>query len=155
MQIGARKYVDGGLGANNPIGEVWNEAINIWSAELGELKPLIKCVLSVGTGDPGLTPINDGAMKFFTGTLVDIATETEKTAESFISNNRNLYDQRRYFRFNVKQGLQDVGLSEYEKEGIIWAATDHYLTSLEHKFRVRDCTLALKQKRSLLVEDFS
>lgn len=129
--------------------------MNIWSAELGELKPLLKCVVSVGTGDPGVKPINDSAMQFLSNTLVEIATETESTAERFISQYRGLYDQRRYFRFNVQQGLQDVGLSEYAKQGAIEAATDRYLTSLEHKFRVRDCTLALKQKQSLLVEDFS
>lgn len=155
IQIGTRKYVDGALGANNPIHEVWNEALNVWSPDLGDLKPLVKCIVSVGTGDPGVQPINDSAMQFFSKTMVEIATETEKTAETFISHSRGLYGQGRYFRFNVQQGLQGVGLAEYKKQGDIEAATDRYLTSLDQKFRVRDCTLTLKQKQSLLVEDYS
>ena len=30
VKIGARKYVDGALGANNPVDEVEGEASNIW-----------------------------------------------------------------------------------------------------------------------------
>lgn len=148
-------YADGALGANNPIIEVWNEAMNIWSPESGELKPLIKCIVSIGTGDPGVTPINDGAMQFLSKTLVEIVTDSERTAEQFISQYRGLFSEGRYFRFNVQQGLQNVGLSEHKEEGAIRAATDRYLVSQEQKHRVRNCTLTLKQKRSLLVEDWS
>lgn len=91
--------------------------------------------------------------------MVEIATESGRMAESFISQNRGLYggldSKRRYFRFNVQQGLQDVGLSEYKEEGTIRAATDRYLTSLEEKHRVHDCTSTLKKKQILSVEDWS
>ncbi len=155
VKIGTRKYADGALGANNPISEVWNEAMNIWSPDSGELKPLIKCIVSIGTGDPGVTSMKDGAMQFLSQTLVEIVTETERTAELFISQHRGLFAEGRYFRFNVQQGLQNVGLFEYKEEGAIGAATDRYLVSLDQKFRLRDCTLTLKQKQSLLVEDWS
>ncbi|OCK87825.1 uncharacterized protein K441DRAFT_682333 [Cenococcum geophilum 1.58] len=53
VTIGARQFVDGALGANNPIGEVEAEASKIWCSDRSELKPLVKCFVSIGTGNPG------------------------------------------------------------------------------------------------------
>lgn len=76
-------FADGGLGANNPVDEVEGEASSIWCFETGDLKPLVKCFISIGTGHPGKKPIDDSIFKFFGQTLVAIATETENT-ESYI-----------------------------------------------------------------------
>src|SRR5688572_2215858 len=43
VSIGARNFVDGALGANNPVDQVEWEASNIWCPETGDLKPLVKC----------------------------------------------------------------------------------------------------------------
>jgi len=112
VHIGARKYVDGALGANNPVDEVEGEASNLWCPETGDLKPLVKCFVSIGTGNPGKKAIESNVLKFLSKTLVAIATETEKTAERFVARWRQHYDESRYFRFNVHQGLQEVGLEE-------------------------------------------
>ncbi|KAI1472500.1 FabD/lysophospholipase-like protein [Daldinia caldariorum] len=119
VNIGARKFADGALGANNPVREVEGEASNIWCPDTGDLKPLVKCFVSVGTGNPGQKPIKSRILKFLSQTLVELATETEKTENDFVSNWRQHYDERRYFRFNVEQGLQGVELAEYEKQGTI------------------------------------
>jgi predicted acylesterase/phospholipase RssA len=50
VSIGARKFVDGVLGANNPVDKVEGEASNIWCSETADLKPLVKCFISIGTG---------------------------------------------------------------------------------------------------------
>ncbi len=155
VTIGKRKYVDGALGANNPVDEVWNEAQSIWCPEDGALEPLVKCFVSIGTGNPGLEPIGNSGWKGLTDTMIKIATQTERTAEVFEARQRGLYDRKQYFHFNVEQGLQGVGLEEYKKEGQIEAATDDYLTSMAQKFRVRDCANNLKAKTSVLLEDFS
>ncbi|PGH11415.1 hypothetical protein AJ79_04916 [Helicocarpus griseus UAMH5409] len=144
--IGTRKYVDGALGANNPVDEVWNEAQNIWCAEDGALEPLVKCFVSIGTGSPGTFPMNEAILKVLAKDMVKMATQTERTAELFQARHRGLCDQKRYFRFNVAQGLQAVGLEEYKKEGLLEAATDDYLTSTDQKFRLRDCVQHLKEK---------
>ena len=149
------KFVDGVLGANNPVDQVWNEAQNIWCPNDGALEPLVKCFVSIGTGNPGIKPIEDGVWKFFSGTAVNIATETENTAALFVSRHRGLFERKQYFRFNVDQGLQDVGLDEASKQGSIRAATDNYLRSQQQKFIIRDCAENLKTKQSVLVEDFS
>ncbi|KAG9760559.1 phospholipase, patatin family protein, partial [Aureobasidium melanogenum] len=122
VNIGDRCFADGGFGANNPVDEVEGEAINIWCQETGDLKPLVKCFISIGTGNPGKKAFEDSLLKFLTETVVGIATETEQTDKKFHARWAKHYDDKRYFRFNVEQGLQDVGLEEYTKKGTIEAA---------------------------------
>ena len=153
--IGARRYVDGGLGSNNPVDYVWNEAQNIWCPDDGKLEELVKCFVSIGTGNPGLKPINDSLTGFLTDTLIGIATETESTANTFAARNRGLLDTKRYFRYNVSQGLQNVGIDEYRKEADIEAATVAHLGEQEHKFKVRDCARNLQTKECKLVQELS
>lgn len=112
VTIGARKFADGGLGANNPVDEVEGEASNIWCSNTGDLKPLVKCFVSIGTGNPGKKAVEYNMLKFLSGTLVELATQTENTEKKFIAKWRQHFDEKRYFRFNVDQGLQDVGLAE-------------------------------------------
>ncbi|KAL5330889.1 hypothetical protein ACEPPN_000414 [Leptodophora sp. 'Broadleaf-Isolate-01'] len=146
-----RKFVDGGLGANNPVEQLWNEAQHIWcSSGETELSALLKCLISVGTGNPGKKPIAEGSFKFFTETLVGIATQTEDTAKVFVERHRLLYENRRYFRFNVQQGLQGVGLEEYKAAALIDAATTEYMDGQELKSAARECAMNLKQKHFLL-----
>ncbi|OJD18067.1 hypothetical protein AJ78_01897 [Emergomyces pasteurianus Ep9510] len=153
--IGTRRYVDGALGANNPVDEVWNEAQNIWCAEDGALEPLVNCFISIGTGNPGVSLMNEGVLKVLAKDMVKMTTQTERTAETFQARHRGLFDRKRYFRFNVAQGLQTVGLEEYKREGLLEAATDDYLTSTEQKVRLRDCVKHLKAKTSKSPTDFA
>ncbi|THX07705.1 FabD/lysophospholipase-like protein [Aureobasidium pullulans] len=150
VNIGKRSFADGAFGANNPVDEVEGEATNIWSPEMRELQPLVKCFISIGTGNPGIQAFEDGVPKFLGGTVPQIATETEATDRKFIARWARHFDEKRYFRFNVEQGLQGVGLAEYELEGAIQAASEAYLTHTGQKSRVRDCVgnLSLKQKKT-------
>lgn len=155
VSIGARQFVDGALGANNPVEEVEGEAANIWCSKTGDLKPLVKCFISIGTGNPGKKAIQDNMLKFLSKTLVGIATETESTERKFIARWAQQFDEKRYFRFNVDQGLQEVGLAEYREQGTIESATDEYLNHQAQQSRLRDCVLNLKQKQSVYIEDFA
>ena len=155
VTIGVRRYVDGALGSNNPVRSVWNEAQNIWCPEDGQLEPKVRCLISIGTGNPGSASVQEGAKDFLTKTLKDIATETERTAVNSESQYRGLLDQKRYFRFNVEQGLQAVGLEEYRKRPEIESATLAYLGTQRQKFILRDCAKNLGIKQCAFVEDFS
>ncbi|PVH67508.1 FabD/lysophospholipase-like protein, partial [Cadophora sp. DSE1049] len=126
VRIGNRSFADGGLGANNPVDETEGEASNIWCAETGDLKPLVKCFISIGTGDPGKKAFDDTMIKFLGQTVVDIATETQNTER----------------RFNI-------GLDEYQKLGAMEAATNGYITHRAQKFRVRDCIQNLRMKQRI------
>lgn len=154
VSIGSRTFVDSAIGANNPVDEVESEAANIWCPETGDPKPLVKCIISIGTGNPGKKRIEDDVLKFITNTLVSISTETERTATRFAGRWAEQLDQKRYFRFNVHQGLQDVALAEYKEQGRIEAATDEFLREAEQKLRMRHCVQNLVQKQSVYIEDF-
>ena len=152
VSIGDCTFADGSLGANNP---VEGEASNIWCSNTRDLKPLVKCFISIGTGNPGKRAFEESMIKFLGQTMVDIATETENTAKKFIARWADHFDKKRYYRFNVDQGLQSVGLDEHMKKGAIEAATEGYLNHTEQKFRVRDCIQNLRLKQSVYIEDFS
>ena len=149
--------MDGGLGANNPVEQLWNEAQNLWCHnEEIELSKILKCFVSVGTGDPGLKPISEGPWKFLSDTLVKIATETEKTAEVFVDRHYLLYERKRYFRFNVQQGLQGIALDEYKEAALIHAATVKFMDKQETRSATRECAVNLKEKQCRFAElDFS
>ncbi|OQE26123.1 hypothetical protein PENFLA_c007G06998 [Penicillium flavigenum] len=147
VSIGARRFADGALGANNPVDEVEGEASDIWCEDTGDLKPLVKCFISIGTGHPGKKAMEDNLLKFVSKTLPALATQTEHTEKRFIAKWRQHYDSKRYFRFNVDQGLQDVGLAEYQEQGLIESATEGYLDHQAVAFRVRDCVENLKSKQ--------
>jgi hypothetical protein len=119
--------VDGGVAANNPVHEVWEEATDIWCDDDGQpLDNKLACMVSIGTGISKNSAYSQSPRKMLTS-LIEIATETEETAERFDRSKRHLSRQRRYFRFNVPHGLDDVGLSDWERKDQISAATDRYL----------------------------
>lgn len=109
-------FVDGATGANNPVYEVWNEAQDIWPS--GSLEGKIKCLVSIGTGVPSLTPFKDDLIGIGQS-LLAIATETEKTAERFSRDNSRLDDTGRYYRFNVLRGLEGIGLEDSKQKNAI------------------------------------
>lgn len=58
---------------------------------------------------------------------MSIATQTERTAEAFQKAHGEMSNENRCFRFNVDQGLEQVGLEEWKKMNDIRNATDKYL----------------------------
>ena len=68
-----------------------------------------------------------------------MATETEATAESFHRGHSELDDNGQYFRFNVTNGLEDVGLEEGAKKKEIMAATRSYVESEAVRRQVSRC----------------
>jgi hypothetical protein len=118
------EFVDGAMGANNPVWEVWNEAQLIWGPQ--PLDGKIKCLVSIGTGVPSLRPFRDDMFNIGE-TLVAIATETEQTVERFRRDKVHLDNSGRYYRFNVAHGLEDIGLEESKRKKDIAAATRRYV----------------------------
>lgn len=102
------------------------------------MKPLVKCFISIGTGNPGKA-FEDNMIKFLYQMVVQIATKTENTEKRSIARWAKHFDQKRYFRFNAEQEPQNIGLDEHRKKGAMEAATEEYLTHMTRKFWVRDC----------------
>lgn len=134
------RYVDGGLGMNNPIRALMDEASRIW----GPLdQSRIGCVLSIGTG---VKPIS--AMGSITPSIAEalseIATDTEEIADEFVNELRQhgpRFPNMKYFRINVEQGVGDVGLEEYKESRRINQATNDYLNKRQEM--VDECAKAI------------
>ncbi|KAJ5926086.1 Acyl transferase/acyl hydrolase/lysophospholipase, partial [Penicillium verrucosum] len=152
--IGNHKFVDGAFGANNPIEEIEEEAADIWCTTSRELKPLVKCLVSVGTGNHAQVPMDDNVLRFLSKTLVRMATKPESTERRFMARWSNEVKGKRYFRFNVEQGLQQVHMTAFEKKSVIESATYAYLHHRSQKVRVRDCILNLSEKEGKTSIDF-
>lgn len=157
VEVGSRKYVDAGLGTNNPVDEVEEEACEIWCRKkrVSELQTRTACFVSIGTGHPGNKSINDRVDKFLMQTLRDIATETETTARKSENKWAQQMENETYFRFNVDHGLDDVGLEEYAKEGTIESVTDSHLKIRRIQIDLDNCTKALGSKQCVCDMDFS
>jgi len=85
---------------------------------------------------------------------MQIVTGTEAIEKKFMARWDKHFDEKQYFRFNVEQGLQNIGLEEYRKKGVIEAASEGYLTHTAQKFRVRDCIQNLRLKENVYIENF-
>lgn len=109
-------YVDGGLGYNNPIRPLMEEARCVWPNRQFE------CILSIGTGVPEYRDVGKKILPLIE-TLKAISVDTEKVAREVKKEmNSNIY-----FRFNVSHGLQQVALEEWEEFDRIKLATEDYL----------------------------
>jgi len=90
----------------------------------------VKCLISIGTGKFSTGPISDNLLEIHK-ILVDMATETEDTAERFIRDRREMFAEGRYYRFNVQHGLSDIVLEDSSRKNVIISATDRYIASQE------------------------
>lgn len=144
--IEGSKFVDGAIGANNPAVQVEEEAADLWCEETGQVQPLVKCFISVGTGHPGIRSVSDKGLKHFLETLQKEATETEHTNQQFMGRWRDHEAKGRCFRLNVDHGLADVRLAEFEEEGLIKDATSAYLERRATIVMVSKCVDNLRLK---------
>jgi hypothetical protein len=79
----------------------------------------IKCLISIGTGVPSFDSYGSSLFEIAT-TLKGIATETEKTAESFHRAHSDLDDRNRCFRFNVSHGLEILASKMQHRRTRLW-----------------------------------
>lgn len=147
IDIKGSKFVDGAIGANNPTAVLEEEASDLWCEDTGNLQPLVKCFISIGTGHAGLRSIADKGLKHLIRTLEKEATQTEDTNERFVARWRDHMAKGRCFRFNVARGLEKVKLAEYKEQDVIQAATSAYLTERETMIRVKTCVDNLRLKK--------
>ena len=105
---------------NNPIFAMIEQVREEWPDDY------IACVVSIGTGKMETKGLGSD-LKSVVEACTEIVTDTEQTAQRFKASRRNLIGDGRYFRFNVDQGMQGIGLEEHDKLNIMAAATDSYL----------------------------
>jgi predicted acylesterase/phospholipase RssA len=152
VTIAGQRFVDGATDANNPINELWTEADNFFrdsSIPDWRLEDNVHCVISIGTGKPSLKPFGKSALEIGK-TILSNATNTEKVAERFERLHSSLFDKNKAFRFNVSEGLEDIGLEEADRLPAITAATKRYIAKQETLTRARACAEVLKERQSMM-----
>ena len=139
-------YIDGGVGCNNPIAQVLEEAELIFPDRH------VACVISIGAGqaDTICIPKPRGLQRMLPLDIVKamqgIATDCERSAQTVAR--RFQGTSNIYFRYNVEQGLQNVGLAQWERLDEVAAHTEHYVRTLEVDQKLGDAVTALQARRS-------
>lgn len=134
---------DGGLRNNNPINEIVDEVRTEFPGRE------ISCLVSIGTGVSKTEFFGNGLVSIAKA-CAKIATDTEEAERTFRNNhtmpNQSLHD--RYFRFEVEQGLQNVGMEEWKHMEHIWSVTTSYLNDSKRVEMFDDCAEKLRAFRS-------
>ncbi len=116
----AQRFVDGSLaGRYNPIRQANIESSDIWP-EADRL------IISIGTG---AAPSGDitGNLLSLPHRLKEAVTQSEQTNKDFRTENIAMVRNGRLYRFNVLQGLGEIGLEEHKAIPRIATYTDNYL----------------------------
>lgn len=133
------QYCDGGIGYNNPAELAIDEAHNIWPGRC------IGCLVSVGTGLEDAIQLGRDRKSFARQLLSVTAAKTafsldvaEWCVELITSNHskhlelkeksKRLGINESYFRFNVPQGMSEIGLEDWQRIEDIIALTVSYMT---------------------------
>ncbi|KAK4151190.1 hypothetical protein C8A00DRAFT_17376 [Chaetomidium leptoderma] len=137
----AQTYIDAAIGVNNPVVSLLDEAVK----EFGSGRRL-GCVVSIGTGtrDIQLGRALSGIRNFVQGprfyihlikTLKSTATDAEDAHRQLQS--RLLPFPGSYYRFNVPEAAEAVGLHHYKKMPVLKSLTAEYLGREEIATQVR------------------
>jgi predicted acylesterase/phospholipase RssA len=132
---------DGGLRNNNPVMEAMNEI----ESEFGATDSDIVCFVSIGTGISKTEFFRDD-LKSVAEACAKIATETEETEATF----RRVYAalgkplHEHYFRFEVDQGLQEMGMEEWKKISQVFGVTTSYLNGGPRQEMMGKCAALLQ-----------
>jgi predicted acylesterase/phospholipase RssA len=164
-EIDGDKYVDGGIGYNNPADEAIREARRLWGdREIG-------CLVSIGTGlmEPisGATRTTEQFGSFFGGMLKGMApltaeklTVAEYCTQVAISCQmvhlhlvehpllQKKTDRPRYYRFNVTSGMSRIGLQEATRLNEVRQLTDAYIRDPERREVVNYCVELLHSEEA-------
>ncbi|KFY76476.1 hypothetical protein V499_03898 [Pseudogymnoascus sp. VKM F-103] len=141
VQIGQYKqsFIDGGLGYNNPIFKVYDEAQNIWPDRT-------VVATSIGTGEVPGTAFG-GNLKKIAESITKIVTGCDVVADDFYNANKVMVAEERYCRLSVTHGLGNIGLEEHKHIGEIVDQTQEYLSRGEPQAKLKQCIKALLQER--------
>jgi hypothetical protein len=106
---------------NNPIFLALREAEQTWPDRASGA-----VFVSIGTGSAPKGAFK-GSLKTIVEQIQKLVTETEKTDKNFRTNQQKMLDQNRYFRYQVLDGLGEVGLEEHNEIPKIVDITQTYL----------------------------
>ena len=136
-------FIDGGVGSNNPINELHEEAARLFSKSRE-----VSCILSLGTGVRGTIQVEETHL--FDKILLPrniikgfkkLALDSERNAKMMAQK----YAQVRslYFRLNVEKGLERIRLADWEKLAEVRTHTLAYLDNPDIATKIDEIAHAL------------
>src|ERR1700761_3492444 len=137
-------YVDGGLGRNNPISVVLDEA------ELVFPKHQINCIISIGCGQAATIAIpkpgwfGGGIPTNVIDAVFAMAHDCERSQQETAK--RFAKTPGVYFRFNVEQGMQEIGVDDWKRMDKVTSHTIQYLKLPEVNRKVKKVVTLLRNK---------
>lgn len=93
------EYIGAGLGASNPIRDMITEAHSLFDG-----KSVVSSLISLGPGHPGVISASPNGNVDRDGLVREILSDCERTAQEM---ERRIGRVGVYFRFSVKQGMED------------------------------------------------
>jgi hypothetical protein len=121
------EFIDGAMGANNPIRELVDEAVMLYGAERK-----VACVISIGTGVANVINYDQSGFwekifrKNLIASLVKLAADSDKVAEEMEKKYRAATPTM-YWRLNVDRGLNNIRLDEWQDLGGVKTYAHEYL----------------------------
>ena len=137
------KFIDGGIGANNPLRILLQEARRSWTKEAFEDE--LGCIVSIGSGMVSMRGFG-GNLPNVTRGLADLITESEREAEYFPRDHPSLASV--YFRFNVHHGLENARLEEWRQMNVVHDATANYVKNETTRAELLACGELLRASRT-------
>lgn len=130
---------DGAFRANNPIQELISEI----ESEFSDWR--ITCIVSIGTGVHADEKFGR-SLSSIAKSCSKIATDTEELHRQFKERECKPDGRFRakYFRFNVSQGLQGVGLEEWKEMESMWSKTYAYMRDIREE--LDNCVNCLRER---------
>lgn len=122
-----QEYIDAGLGCYNPVFEVVEEA----DLAFGKGQAL-DCVLSLGSGQKGAIELKkpDWIQKILPTNGLRVLERLSMDSEATAEHMHAWYQKRSpgvYFRLNVEQGMNKIGVGDWTKLGEVTTHTAKYL----------------------------
>ena len=144
-----QRYIDGGVGLNNPTAQMLLEAESIFPGRR------VACIISIGTGQTEMTSISKpsywqkviptGVIKAMVAITTDCETVAQDTARRF----QSIPDV--YFRFNVDQGMQDISLADWDRLSKVAVHTQQYLKLEEVEQKMGAAVEAIRKRREVVL----
>jgi hypothetical protein len=137
-------FRDGGLQNNNPIFALIDEV----KIEFGERETSV--IVSLGTGVSKSIDLGKGLISVAKA-CSQIALDTEAQADRFVETYCDVAGKYRdkYFRFDVPNGLQGVGLEEWKKYDTMSANTLDHLRKAGQRERLNACAEIIRHSLNM------
>ncbi|KAG8744214.1 hypothetical protein FRC10_010576 [Ceratobasidium sp. 414] len=144
-------FVDGGLGCTNPTAHVLVEAKALFPGRH------VSTVICIGAGHPDTIRIPDRSsfMRFMPINVLaatkQIAADGERVAQEIAARFQATQDV--YFRFSVDQGMQSVGLSDWERLSAVSAHTRTYMQMANTHEQMNRAVQAIRDRKAAVSAD--